>query len=294
MDLPAPMIKKLKAYLSLIKPTIILLVVFTGATALVLEGSLSSKPALFLTILVLLFLSAGSANGLNQYLERERDAKMARTRSRRPLPLGQLTPKEALAFSLVIGLISVVTFAVVFNWLSAALTLATIVFYSTFYTLYLKPRTPYNIVIGGAAGAMGPLIGWAAVTGTLSWTPWILFAIIFFWTPPHFWALAICLEDDYRKAKLPMMPNVIGEARTWQKMSVYLYVTFILSLVLFLNNAGWIYLSGAVISGGFFLYQFNRGRRIMKKPETWKVFGYSIAYLLMLFTFMIIDKGFGG
>lgn len=291
MDFTYLMINKIKAYITLTKPTISLLVVVSGAAAVVMEGSFSSSPILFLTILILLALSAGSANGLNQYLERERDGKMARTRKRRPLPTGKLTPNEALVFSIAIGLSAVTAFAVVFNWLSAALTLGTILYYSTFYTLYLKPRTPYNIVIGGAAGAMGPLIGWAAVTGSLTWTPWILFAIIFFWTPPHFWALAICLQEDYREAKLPMMPNVIGEAKTWRKMTLYLYITYTFSLLLFAHASGWVYLVGAIGAGVMFLYRFNRGKRIMKVSETWKVFGYSIMYLLILFTFIIIDKG---
>jgi len=288
------MIDKIRALITLTKPTITLLVVVSGAAAVVMQGGFASNPILFLTVLFLLALAAGSANGLNQYFERERDGRMARTSKRRPLPTGKLTPNEALVFSIVIGLSSVVGFILVFNWLSAALTLATILFYSTYYTLYLKPRTPYNIVIGGAAGAMGPLIGWAAVTGSLSWTPWILFAIIFFWTPPHFWSLAICLQEDYRKAKLPMMPNVVGEVRTWRKMTLYLYITYTFSLVLFAHDSGWIYLAGAIGAGAMFLYQFNRGKRMMKTPETWKVFGYSIMYLLILFTFIIIDKSIIG
>ncbi len=286
--------KKIKAFITLTKPTITLLVVVSGAAGVILEGSYTSNPILFLTILFMLALAAGSANGLNQYFERERDTNMSRTRNRRPLPKGELTPNEALIFSVAIGFVSVVTFAVAFNWLSAVLTFVTILFYSTFYTLYLKPRTPYNIVIGGAAGAMGPLIGWAAVTGSLTWTPWILFAIIFFWTPPHFWALAICLQEDYRIAKLPMMPNVVGEAKTWRKMTFYLYITYLFSLLLFAYDSGWIYLIGAIGMGGLFLYRFNRGKRLMQVSETWKVFGYSIMYLMILFTFIIIDKGIIG
>ena len=172
-------VRKLPELLQLTKPTIMLLVVLTGAAALVLEGGLNRRPLLFAAVLLGLTLAGGSANALNQYFERDIDARMSRTRRKRPLPKGTVTPREALVFAVTIGILSIVLFAAVFNPLSAALAAATILFYGLFYTLYLKPRTHFNIVIGGAAGAMAPVIAWAAATGTLAWTPWILFAIVF-------------------------------------------------------------------------------------------------------------------
>lgn len=281
----------LRDYLSLTKPTICLLVLITGAAGLVWEGSLASRPVEFLLVMLGLFLTAGSANAFNQYLERERDALMKRTARRRPLPTGRIKPINALVFAIAIGVIGVGLFAIAFNLFSAALALATILFYAFFYTLYLKPRTAQNIVIGGAAGAMGPVIAWAAATGLsgMTWAPWIMFAIVFFWTPPHFWSLALCLQEDYKANPLPMMPNVAGESSTLRQMLVYTIVLVGISLALVWNQAGAIYIGTALLLGGFYVWKSIISMKSKEKKDYWGLFGYSIVYLFALFIAMMVD-----
>ncbi len=277
------------SYIQLTKPSIMLLVLFTGATALVLEGSFLSQPGHFILVMMGLYLTGGSANALNQYFEREIDARMTRTYKRRPLPLGKLTSTGALIFSVGIGLAGVLIFAVFFNWLTALLSLGTILFYSLFYTLWLKPNTDQNIVIGGIAGAMAPVGAWTAATGTMDVVPWILFAIVFLWTPPHFWALALYHKDDYVRADLPMMPVVRGDRATLAQMLAYTFVLFGVSLSLLLFDGGWVYLAAALVLGGVFI------RKVFvafKSPSTAilrGVFGFSILYLFGLFTAIIVD-----
>lgn len=286
---------KLLAYLKLTKPTIALLVLITGATALFMEGSFVSKPWSFVGVLLGLFLTAGSAAALNQYLEREVDAQMTRTAKKRPLTNGSLKPQQALIFAVVIGIVGTALFAVCFNLLSAALAFGTILFYSFFYTLWLKPRTAQNIVIGGAAGAMGPLIAWAAATNSLSITSWVLFLIIFFWTPPHFWALAYCLKEDYKTVKYPMLPNVKSDSETLKLILIYTLVTVGFTVILPVLphvSAGLIYLVVAVLLGAVFVWLVERVRRSHETRQAWGVFGFSIVYLLVLFLSLIVDSVF--
>jgi protoheme IX farnesyltransferase len=255
------------------------------------EGSLTGDIPRFLLVMAGLFATAGCANALNQYLERERDAVMKRTARRRALPSGRLTPREALVFAVAIGIVGVALFAFFFNLFSAALALATILFYAFFYTLYLKPRTAQNIVIGGAAGAMGPVIAWAAATGMagMTWVPWAMFAVIFLWTPPHFWALALCLQDDYRANPLPMMPNVAGEESTLRQMLVYTVALLGISLSFVWAQAGLVYLVSAVLLGGVFLWRSVLALRRRERRDYWGMFGYSIVYLFALFAAMMVD-----
>ncbi len=281
----------IKDYLSLTKPTICLLVLITGAAGLVWEGSATSSPTSFLLIMLGLFLTAGSANALNQYLERERDKLMKRTAKRRPLPTGRIEPTNALIFALGIGVLGTLIFAVEFNLFSAFLALSTILFYAFFYTLYLKPRTAQNIVIGGAAGAMGPVIAWAAIAGIegMSWEPWVMFAIVFLWTPPHFWALALCLKKDYESNPLPMMPNIAGDESTLKQMLVYSFALVGISLSLFWSDAGLIYMSSAMLFGGLFLWKNILSLEKRETKQYWGLFGYSIIYLFALFIAMMVD-----
>ncbi|MGF1572738.1 MAG: heme o synthase [Sumerlaeia bacterium] len=284
---------KLLAFLKLTKPTIALLVLITGATALFMEGSFVSKPFHFIGVMLGLFLTAGSAAAFNQYLEREIDAQMTRTAKKRPLTNGSLQPKEALIFAITIGVVGTALFAVCFNLLSALLAFGTILFYSFFYTLWLKPRTAQNIVIGGAAGAMGPLIAWAAATNGLSITSWVLFLIIFFWTPPHFWALAYCLKEDYKTVKYPMLPNVRSDKETLGLILNYTLITVAFTVLLPILpsvTAGLIYVVVAVILGGVFVWLVERVRRTHETRQAWGVFGYSIVYLLVLFLSLIVDS----
>ena len=277
-------------YIQLTKPTIMFLVLFTGATAAFLEGSLIHEPIRLLLFLVGLYLTGGSANALNQYFERDIDANMERTKKRRPLPTGQLKPLEALLFSITIGLAGTLLLALIFNWLTALLSLSTILFYGLFYTLWLKPRTEYNIVIGGVAGAIGPIGAWAAATGTVTLEPWLLFLIIFAWTPPHFWALALYCKDDYRRTGLPMMPVVRGDDATLKQIWQYALVMVLISLTPVIFEAGLIYLSLTLLLGLSFLQKVRMARKQKDIKSFRSLFFYSIIYLFAVFGALMLDK----
>ena len=267
-----------------------LLVLFSGATALFMEGSLVSQPLRFLLAMLALYLTGGSANALNNYFERDVDAQMARTKSKRPLPNGSIAPHRALIFAVSIGLAGFAIFIIFFNWLSGLLSLGTILFYSLFYTLILKPATSQNIVIGGVAGAMAPVGMWAAATGSLDVTPWTLFLIIFFWSPPHFWALAIAFKEDYKKVSYPMLPLLKGDDKTLRQIFYYSIALFLISLTPVLTKSGIIYLICAVISGGLFIRKAALAQRYKSHKMIWGLFGFSIVYLFSLFAAIIIDS----
>ncbi len=279
----------LSAFFQLTKPTIMLLVVFTGATSLIIEGSMLAHPWKFLLVLAALYLTGGCANALNQYFEREIDSRMKRTYKRRPLPLGTLAPRPALIFSISIGVIGVLIFGFFFNWLTAMLSLGTILFYSLFYTLWLKPNTDQNIVIGGIAGAMAPVGAWTAATGHMDVVPWIMFLIIFLWTPPHFWALAMFCKDDYKKAQLPMLPVVRGDKATLRQILWYTITLCTVSLSLLAFGGGWLYLIVAAGLGYVFIKKAVALTRNHSDKLLRGLFGYSILYLFGLFTAMIVD-----
>lgn len=280
----------IRDYIQLTKPRIMLLVVFSGITALFMEKSLLIHPFKFALAIFALYLTGGAANALNNYFERDIDARMARTKEKRPLPQGRIKPLNALIFAILIGTIGVLVYGFAFNWLSAALSLATILFYGLFYTLLLKPNTPQNIVIGGAAGAMAPVGVWAAASGSLNITPWTLFLIIFFWSPPHFWALAVNYKDDYKKANLPMLPVVRGEAETLKQMLYFSIILFLASLTPVLADAGLFYLLAAIISGMILLKKVFVAKKTASTKNIWAVFGYSIIYLFVLLITLIIDS----
>jgi len=283
--------QRLAAYISLTKPTIMLLVVITGAAGLVVEGSLLATPGRFALALLLLAMAGGSANAFNQAFERERDAIMERTRRRRPLPSHKIGAVEAFLVASSLGVGSVVFYWLYFNAFAALLSAGTILFYALFYTLYLKPRTPQNIVIGGAAGAMAPVIGWVAGAGTIGVVPVLLFLIIFLWTPPHFWALALCLQDDYKKVGLPMMPLVVGEAKTWKMIFAYVILTLAVSIAPLFFGIGALY-GAAAVGLGIVLYRKTvKAMRAESHKASWGLFGYSIVYLLGLFIALIVDHG---
>jgi len=284
------MTAKIRHFIDLTKPTIMLLVIITGAAALILEGSMLASPFDFLLILFALYLTGGSANALNQYFERDIDSRMSRTAKRRPLPQRKIGSINALVFSISIGLIGVLIFGFFFNWYSAILSLATILFYSLFYTLLLKPNTPQNIVIGGAAGAMAPVGAWVAATGSMDLAPWVLFLIVFFWTPPHFWALALFYKDDYKRAQLPMMPLVSGDKSTLNQILVYSWILVASSFAIFVSyKISFVYGIIALILGVIFLIKSYQAKREMTDSRYRGLFGYSIICLLILFTVIIID-----
>ena len=283
------MLASINNYIQLTKPTIMLLVVFTGSAALVVEGSFLAEPLKFLLVIIGLYMTGGCANALNQYLERDLDAKMERTKNRRPLPSGRLSPTKALIFSVSIGIGGVFLFAYFFNWLTALLALGTILFYSLFYTLWLKPNTTQNIVIGGIAGAMAPIGAWTAATNSMSVIPWLLFLIIFLWTPPHFWALALFSKKDYKIVGLPMMPIVKGEDSTRLQILVYTIILVISSLGLLFFGAGWIYGATAIILGVLFTrraFQLYIGKTDKLARQ---LFGQSLLYLFGVFSAVIVD-----
>jgi protoheme IX farnesyltransferase len=282
--------KILSNLLQLTKPSIMLLVLTAGATAIIMEGSMLSRPDKFAVFLLGLFLTGGCANALNQYFEREIDARMTRTCGRRPLPLKKISDKQALWFSILIGITGVMILGLAFNWLTAFLSVGTILFYGLFYTLWLKPNTPQNIVIGGIAGAMAPVGAWAAATGTMAVEPWLLFLIIFFWTPPHFWALALRFKDDYKVAGLPMMPLAKGDEVTLSRIFVYTLILFGVSLLPLLVHFGWIYLVTVIYMGVKFIFKAYQAKKINKPEINWQLFKYSIAYLFAIFMALIADS----
>ena len=279
----------IRDYIALTKPTIMFLVLFTGAAALFIEGSMLHEPVHFVLFMLGLFLTGGSANALNQYFERDIDARMTRTQKRRPLPQGKIRAGQALMFSIGIGVVGVVLLLTVFNWLTAALSLATILFYGFFYTLFLKPRTTQNIVIGGAAGAMAPVGAWAAATGSLAVAPWLMFLIVFLWTPPHFWALALYCRDDYVRARLPMLPVIEGAAATLRQIIIYTIVLIIVTLAPVFYGSGWVYLAAAVYLGWRLLALSLKANRIREEKSYRSLFGFSIVYLFALFLAMVVD-----
>jgi protoheme IX farnesyltransferase len=277
-------------YVELMKPRIVALVLVTAVAGVVAERSLLADPLRLFLVLLGITLTAGSANAFNQYFERDLDAQMERTRARRPLPLHRLPARNALVFAIGIGAAATAILALVGNALAAALALGTIIFYGFFYTLWLKPRTVHNIVIGGAAGAMGPVIAWAAGAGTLALPPVLMFLVIFLWTPPHFWALAVCVRDDYRKVKIPMLPIVRGEAETFRQIVWYSIALALLTVAMpFLNAGGLILALVALPLSALFVWKAVRARRAASVERAWDVFGYSIVYLFALFLGIIAD-----
>jgi len=279
------------SFIQLTKPRIVLLVLVTALAALVLEGSLLSRPGRLLLVLFAITLVAGSANAFNQYFERDLDARMARTRTRRPLPLRHVTASSALFFAIAIGVVSVALLFLFGSALSGWLALGTILFYGFGYTLWLKPRTVHNIVIGGAAGAMGPVIAWAAASGGLSLAPILLFLVIFLWTPPHFWALALCVKEDYRTVGIPMLPLVRGDAETYRQIVIYSVALVALTLTMpLLRTGGLVYALLALGLGCVFVWKAVRARRLATVRSAWEVFGFSILYLFVLFIGLIVDS----
>jgi heme o synthase len=281
----------LGAYLALTKPRIIVLLLVTALCAMVVaQGGL---PPLGVTLwtLVGLGLSCGSANAVNMWYDRDIDQVMTRTQSR-PLPTGVLRPADALAFGIVGQVVSALLLAAFVGRLAALLSVLGYVYYVGIYTLWLKRRTPQNIVIGGGAGAFPPLVGWAAVTGHLGWAPWLMFLIVFLWTPPHFWALALYRQDDYRRAKIPMMPVVRGERATkWQSLA-YAVLLVAASVALYLTHVvGVVYLVLALALGVGFV-AVNLRMLAERLPDvTWakRSFHFSLAYLTVVFAAMVLD-----
>jgi protoheme IX farnesyltransferase len=277
----------IKSYIALTKPRIIELLLITTVPAMVVARA--GWPGTWLVVATLIggTLSAGGANALNSYHDRDIDEVMRRT-SRRPLPNHRVDPGKARIFGWALGASGFVWLWAFTNLAAASLSAAALLFYVFVYTQILKRTTAQNIVIGGAAGAAPVLVGWAAVTGSLATPAWVMFAIVFAWTPPHFWALALRYKDDYAAAGVPMLPVVRGETFTTRQMVIYTGVTILFSLALVpVAGMRWFYLAGAVLSGGWFMAETVRAHFDPKRAM--KVFGASTVYLSVLFAAMLVD-----
>lgn len=283
----------LRDYLRLLKPRVMSLVVFTGFVGLYLApGTL--HPLLAAVAVLCIAVGAGGAAAINMWYDRDIDAVMSRTRAR-PLPAGRVLPAEALSFGIVLSAGSVLLMGVGVNWIAAGLLLLTILFYVFIYTIWLKRRTPQNIVIGGAAGAFPPMVGWAAVTGSAGPESLILFAMIFFWTPPHFWALALYRSDDYARAGVPMLPVTAGDRATRRQIMLYALLLLPVTMApLWTGMAGALYGWSAVLLNGVFLAGALAVLLRGDMRSARGLFGYSILYLFALFAALILDRVGGG
>lgn len=277
-------------YIALTKPRIISLLLITalGGMFLAAQGIPSSTLVAF--VLVGGSLGAGGANALNHYLDRDIDERMGRTR-RRPLPGLRIAPERALIFGIALNLASFALLSIWVNLLSAVLTIGATLFYVLVYTKWLKRSTTQNIVIGGAAGAVPPLVGWAAVTGSLGLPAYYLFALVFFWTPPHFWALAMMLEGDYAKAGVPMLPVVVGAKETAKSILLHSVTLVTLSILFYtMPGVGLTYLGGALALGVPFLFLAVRVLLNPTKQAALPLYLYSLLYLALLFVVIMVDS----
>ncbi len=279
-------------YVALLKPRVMSLVVFTGFVGLYLAPG-HIHPVLAAIAVLCIAVGAGAAGAINMWYDRDIDAVMRRTQGR-PLPAGRMAPGEALGFGCVLAGASVLVMGLAVNWSAAALLALTIAFYVFVYTVWLKRRTPQNIVIGGAAGAFPPVVGWAAVTGDVGLPALLLFAIIFFWTPPHFWALALYRSGDYARAGVPMLPVVAGARETKKQMLAYTILLWPLTLApALIGVAGALYGGAALVLSALFTFLAIRVWRDEGERSARQMFAFSILYLFLLFALLVIDRAPG-
>ena len=291
---------RVEDYLALLKPSVMQLVVFTAIVGLVVAPG-TINPVIGIIAVLCIAIGAGGSGALNMWYDRDIDAIMSRTVNR-PIPAGRVTGEEALVFGMVLSLFSVALLGLATNWVAAGLLAFTIFFYAVIYTMWLKRRTPQNIVIGGAAGAFPPMVGWAAVTGTVSIESVVLFLIIFLWTPPHFWALALYKQSDYGAAGVPMMPNVVGNASTKRQIFAYTVVLGASAMLpSVLGFSGWVYTTVAAITGVSFIMLAWRLLRtnedVAMRKSARSLFNYSLSYLFIVFFAYLADNlltRFGG
>jgi protoheme IX farnesyltransferase len=282
---------RIKAYVALTKPRIIELLLVTTLPSMILAADGLPRWTVVLATMVAGTLAAGSANALNCYVDRDIDAVMRRT-GHRPLARHDVSPRGALVFGVALGVIAIDLMGLATNWLAAGLTAAAIAFYVIVYTMLLKRRTAQNIVWGGAAGCMPVLIGWAAVTDRLGWAPVILFAVVFFWTPPHFWALAIRFREDYQRAGVPMLPVVASPTRVATEIVVYSWLTVAATLALWPVATGWLYGVLAAAAGAVLLVAAHRllaKTRAGLDGKPMRLFHLSNSYLAFVFVAVAVD-----
>lgn len=276
-------------YYTLCKPKVVALIVFTAIVGMFLSvpGMVPWQPLVFGTLGI--GLAAASAAAINQIVDQKIDAEMQRT-ARRPLPSGTITNTQALMFSVILGVAAMLILVYLVNVLTAVLTLLSLIGYAIIYTMYLKRATPQNIVIGGAAGAAPPVLGWTAVTGQIHPDSLLLFLIIYTWTPPHFWALAIHKREEYAKVDVPMLPVTHGVQFTRLHVLLYTIIMFGITLLPFATRmSGWLYFVGAIILGGIFLAYAIRMQTGKDPKIAIKTFGYSILYLMLMFALLLVD-----
>lgn len=291
-----PSIAGVGDYLALLKPRVMFLVIFTALVGLVVAPG-HIHPVIGFTALLCIAVGAGASGALNMWYDADVDALMRRTADR-PIPRGRVTPGEALTFGATLSAGSVLVMGVLVNWLSAGLLAFTILFYAVVYTMWLKRSTPQNIVIGGAAGAFPPMIGWAAATGAIGLESILLFLIIFFWTPPHFWALSLCRADEYARAGIPMLPVVAGDAETRRQIVIYSAVLLPIGISPWLlGSAGAIYAATALVLGAILLFMSVRLKRAAGGEATnqaaMHLFAFSILYLFVLFAVLLAERSLG-
>ncbi|MEU6893519.1 heme o synthase [Streptomyces sp. NPDC046557] len=286
---------RVMAFVALTKPRIIELLLITTVPVMFLAEQ--DVPSLWLVLATCFggYLSAGGANALNMYIDRDIDALMDRT-SQRPLVTGMVSPRECLVFGITLGVVSTLFFGLLINWLSAALSLGALLFYVVVYTMLLKRRTAQNIVWGGIAGCMPVLIGWSAVKNEVSWAAVILFLVIFFWTPPHYWPLSMKVKDDYARVGVPMLPVVAGNKVVARQIVLYSWVMVAVSLLLTpLGYTGWFYTSVALLAGGWWLWEAHALNARAKagvtgaKLKEMRLFHWSITYVSLLFVAVAVD-----
>lgn len=283
---------RVEDYLALLKPRVMSLVVFTAFVGLLLAPG-GINPFVGAIAILCIAIGAGASGALNMWYDADIDAVMSRT-ANRPIPAGRIERDHALALGLVLSAFSVCLLGLATNWLAAGLLAFTIFFYAVIYTVWLKRSTPQNIVIGGAAGAFPPMVGWAAVTGTISVESIVLFLIIFLWTPPHFWALALYKQSDYGAAGIPMLPNVAGKSAT--KLQILIYSVLLVASTLvpsFIGFMGPLYTAAAVVTGVVFLWYawalFRTRENVAMKKAGRSLFTYSLSYLFVIFLALITD-----
>lgn len=280
----------LRDLVPLTKPTISLLVIVTAVPSLLIAVPGLPSPLVTFATLIGTFLSSSSAAVFNHLIEADIDSTMNRTRAR-PIPSGKVPALAGGIFGILIGVLGIFILYAFTTPLAAALAVAAHIFYSVVYTVYLKPNTVQNIVIGGAAGAIGPLIGWAAVTGTLEWPAWVMFGIIFLWTPPHFWALALKYKNDYAAANIPMMPVIKGEDLTRKYIFLYTLTLIPAAMVLgYYPGVGMFYLAISAISTGYFVWMAYRLLVQKSERSAMALFHYSCLYLFIIFGSLALDK----
>ena len=295
--LPVDAGSEVRDWFTLLKPRVLSLVVYSGVAGLLMApGTL--HPVLAISAILAITIAAGAAGAINMWYDRDIDAVMRRTMNR-PIPAGRIAPDSALAYGVGLAVFSVALMGLATNWLASGVLAASILFYVFIYTVWLKRRTPQNIVIGGAAGAFPPLIGWVAVTGSISAEPLVLFAIIFFWTPPHFWALSLFAHADYARAGVPMLPVVAGARETRRQVLIYTVALLPVALLPWIMGfSGWLYGASALMLGLWFLRhawmvwtdpQDETGRSLGGDVAARKCFKYSISYLFILFGVLVAD-----